>query len=303
MVSLLPPNATEFERRAEEANRFDTVVEAVDAIAGVKTDIPDAFAAWLAAEWWLADFAPYFASTSALIAAGLPWLRQRGTAAAVQRALSWIPFEALLEEDGARIHLDPGTATAPQRLADIRHLVGRSLPAHVRFYRLFHAYDLRHFRLDRSRLDDGLLDDDSGVVVDALKLSFGTRTAYAFAEPITPAPFVGVWSIYSVTIWDDDGWRLDAWRLDSDLTIDAAGRVISQTIQILAEPNDEEPALLSRSDVVSLLTPLEGNPDPLAMRVDDAFLVLPDMARRPWTGPWSGPWREPIPHNLTQLES
>ncbi len=303
MASLLPPNATEFERRAEEANRFDAVADAVSAVAGVKGEMPDTFAAWLAAEWWLADFAPYFATTGELISAGLPWLRQRGTAAAVQRALSWLPLDALLEEDGARLHLDPGTPAAPERLADIRHLVGRSIPAHVSFYRLFHGYDLRHIRLDSACLDDGLLDDDSGVVIDALKLSFGTRTAYAFDEPVTPAPFVGVWSIYSVTIWDDDGWRLDAWRLDSELTIDAAGRVISQTIQILDEPADEEPAVVSRSDVVCLEITFEDGPDWTAIRFDDAFFALPDTARRPWTGSWAGTWRETIPHNLTQLES
>lgn len=302
MQTLLPPNATEFERRVEEATRFDTLTDAVDAISGIKAEMPEQFAAWLAAEWFLADFTPYFPSSAALIAAGLPWLRQRGTAAAVARALSWIDFAAALEEDGARVHLDPGTAAAPTRLADIRHLVGRSIPAHVKFYRLFHGYDVRHFRLDRSRLDDALLDDDSGVVIDGLKLSFGTRTAAALGEPEYLPAHSSAASLYSVMIWDDDGWRLDAWRLDSDVIIDAAGRVISQTILVLGEP-DDEPARVSRSDVVTLLVIADPAPESAAARMDDASAAIQDTPLRTWTGPWTGPWREPIPHTLTQLES
>ncbi|WP_068634903.1 phage tail protein [Thauera butanivorans] len=303
-TSLLPPNATEFERKAETALRFDALDDAIDAVGGFKGEVPEQFAAWLAAEWFLADFSRHFPTAAALIAAGLPWLRQRGTTAAVQRALGWIDLDAVLEEDGARLHLDPGTPAAPERLADVRHLVERSIPAHVRFYRLFHGYDIRHLRLDRSRLDDALLDDDSGVVVDGLKLSFGTRAAHAFAEPADAGAIDGAAaSIYSVRVFLDDSWRLDAWLLDSEILLDAAGRVIEQ-YAIVLNPEALGSIVSIRWSVVAAVL---DEPELTAVHDAAQFEVahaLPTPDVRAWLGPWVGRWRTPvISHALTQLET
>jgi len=297
--TLLPPNSTPFERRAEQATRYSELTEAIDEITGVKWEIPGTFAPWLAAEWFLSDFAPYFDDARGLIAAGLPWLRMRGTAEAVRRALSWIAYSATIEEDGARLHLDPGSPTAPARLADIKLLVGRSIPAHVSFYRMYHGYDIRHLRLDRSRLDDAMLDDDSGLIVDDIKLSFASRHAASLPlddEPLRHASL----PVYSTLLWDDDSWRLDAWRLDSEIVIDSTGRMISVTCQVLDEP-DDEPVIVSPYDVLGSETIIDDLDDtPLAKRSDFAAFALPDFARRRWTGPWSEPWREAIPSRFTE---
>lgn len=173
-AQLLPSNSTALERAiANTAPR--TLLDALaDAPRRLKSTPPDAVVPWLAAEWGLADFTAYFASARALIEAGLPWLQLRGTAAAVKLALSWIGLQAMLEEDGTRLQLDPGTAQAPDNLAAIRHLVEASIPAHVQLYRLYHGYDRRVLRASTGdRWSDAFLSDDSGVWVNGIKLSFG----------------------------------------------------------------------------------------------------------------------------------
>lgn len=218
MVSLLPPSSTPLERALSGTlSWWPDLDAAATAITGLKIARPSAFSPWLAAEWWLADFGQYFDSTDALIDAGLPWLKLRGTAAAVKLALSWIGLSnSLLEEDGARLHIDPGRITAYAELAAIRHLVDASIPAHVLFYRLFHDYDLRALRLDRSRLDDALLDDDSGADIDGIKVSYRRRHGEAFAAaPVA----VSQWRSrdWQIGIRYDDAQHLDLWRLDGEL--------------------------------------------------------------------------------------
>ncbi|SFU79631.1 phage tail protein [Pseudoduganella namucuonensis] len=172
---LLPSNGTPLERalaRAASRAALDTLA---DAPAGLRHTRPAGVAPWQAAEWRLAEFARYFGGTEELIAQGLPWLRQRGSAASVKRALSWIGFDAAVGEDDPHLQLDPGAADAPARLADIRHLAEASLPAHVRLYRLYHGYDLRRARLSgATAMDAAMLSDDSGVWRDGVKLSFGS---------------------------------------------------------------------------------------------------------------------------------
>lgn len=218
MVTLLPPSSTPLERALSQTLSWWPEVEAaVDAIATIRTARPSGFSPWLAAEWRLSDFAGYFATPEDLIEAGLPWLKLRGTAAAVKLALSWIGLPAVLtEEDGARLHIDPGRITSLAELAAIRHLVEASLPAHVLFYRLFHGYDLRALRLDRSRLDDALLDDDSGADIDGIKISYRRRHG---ASHDVPAETVGTSRDrhWRAAVRHDDALRLDLWRLDGEL--------------------------------------------------------------------------------------
>jgi hypothetical protein len=179
--ALLPPNATPFERAiADLAPRLE-LDELAESPRGVKWNPPDAYLPWLASEWFLSGFVKYFPTLRDLIDHGLPWLMERGTAAAVKEALSWIGIEvARVEEDGAYLQLDTGRVIAPDELHDLVYLVLQSIPAHVDLYRLYHDYDLRMIRTDEpERLDDGLLEDDSGVWVNVdgkdIKLSFALR--------------------------------------------------------------------------------------------------------------------------------
>ncbi len=222
---LLPPNATPLERALARAAPRAAVDALADAPAGLRRPQASsgALAPWLAAEWQLAEFAPYFDSTAALIAAGLPWLRQRGTAASVKRALSWLGYRATLEEEGPWLQIDPGDAYAQLRVDAVAQLVRASLPAHARLYRMYHGYDLRPLRLDGGRLDDALLDDDSGVLVDGIKLSFAARRA-GLAEPPGGAPGHARTDALCGIVPYDDRMTLDTWLLDSELIAD--GRFI-----------------------------------------------------------------------------
>lgn len=295
-ASLLPPNATALERAVADTMPRQLLEPLADAPRRLKSEPHDAVVPWLAAEWFLADFTAYFPDTRALIAAGLPWLRVRGTAAAVQQALSWIGVAATLEEDGARLQLDPGTPAAPENLADIRHLVNASIPAHVLFYRLYHGHDLRPLRLDASRLDDGMLDDDSGVWRDGVKLSFGTRAAALVAQTDDPIR-CGYLRLYSTRIWDDNSWRLDAWALDSEILIDVAGGIVSQLSAVMPPEIDAITPYARLDDFAPPPLP----DDDLAttnVRTDMTAAALPSETRG-WPGPWRGPWREPIPTRTT----
>lgn len=179
---MLPPNATPLERAMADTAPRQLLDVLADAPLRLKSAPSDAVIPWLASEWFLSDFIGYFPDARALLAAGLPWLRVRGTAAAVKKALSWIGMTATLEEDGARLQLDPGNPFAPDNLAAIKHLVGASIPAHVQFYRMYHGYDRRVLHASTGdRWSDAFLSDDSGVWIDGVKLSFG-RTKRLEAE-------------------------------------------------------------------------------------------------------------------------
>ncbi|KQW87375.1 hypothetical protein ASC94_28750 [Massilia sp. Root418] len=292
---LLPPNSTALERALARTAPRAELGALADAPGGLRTRRPAGFAQWQAAEWQLAEFAPYFSSTGALIEQGLPWLRQRGSAASVKRALSWIGYDSTLEQQGPWLQIDPGTAQAQPQLAAIRHLVGQSLPAHARFYRMYHGYDLRPVALDFSRLDAALLDDDSGVYVDGVKLSFGTRAAAAMA-PEDPPFSHGSLSTYSTRVWDDNSWRLDAFQLDSEVLVDVVGGMVSQQGYALA-PEAEEAAIVSGYDGYINVMPVQDETGTQS-RSDGAATAMPIEART-WTGRWAGAWREPIPNRTT----
>lgn len=173
MVSLLPPSATALERALSLAKQHDQLATLCDAPQNVRVDPPASFVPWLLAEYGLADFIDYFDDHRALLNQGKAWVVVRGTGAAVHQALGWVGIDAMLEEDGWRLQIDPGHESAIAQLKAILHLASRSTPAHVQLYRLYHGYDRRRLMLDHGRFDDHLLDDDSGVWQDGVKVSFG----------------------------------------------------------------------------------------------------------------------------------
>lgn len=295
MVSqLLPPSSTRLERALAEAMTDPALDALAETPRRLKSALPSAVVPWLAAEWFLADFTRYFTDARALIAAGLPWLRVRGTAAAVKLALAWIGLAAAIEEDGARLQLDPGSVAATAQLAEIKHLVNASIPAHVGFYRMYHGYDLRPLRLDASRLGDALLDDDSGVWRDGVKLSFGTRTAAVLSGADDPLRS-SLMRIYSTRVWEDNSWRLDAWSLDSEILIDAASGSVSQQSAALAGDVDVDGMVAhgyQRAAAVTLAA--DTAPALPAVQIILRSTALSDPIRR-WSGTWTGPWREAIP--------
>ena len=123
--TILPTGSTALERAVDQsAPRWDTLAAAAHPLDGRH---PEPFKPWLAAEWALAEFARYFDSTDELIAAALPWLMQRGTAAAVQCALGWLGYtNATVDQDGAWLHIDPGRLVTPALSGSILEGVTRA---------------------------------------------------------------------------------------------------------------------------------------------------------------------------------
>jgi hypothetical protein len=212
---LLPPNATRLERVLCDA--FDTAGLSLlaDAPRLLKTEPSPILLPWLASEWGLAGLVKYFPTLEDLIDAALPWLMERGTAAAVERALSWIGFDnVVIEEHGARLSLDLGRIPTAEELEDIVYLIVLSIPAHVDLYRLYHGYDLRPIGVSQpENLDEGLLDDDSGIWTtidgEAVKLSFGMERAVQ----VNAGKGVFLYRRREDTAWSqtfyDDKFRLD----------------------------------------------------------------------------------------------
>lgn len=297
-ATLLPPSSTPLELAlADIAASMLLSASTAEVPRNLRTDIDAAVTPWLAAEWFLADFSKFFDDPAALIAGGLPWLHERGTAAAVKRALGWIGLTVTLEEDGARLQIDPGMIIDHDQLADIIHLVTASIPAHVWFYRMYHGYDLRPLRLDASRLDDALLDDDSGVWRDGVKLSFGTRAVTAIPQAPEPSTAAVAHRLYSSRIHEDNSWRLDAWELDSEILLDAASGIISSHTDYLPDDPDQDPTAWMDSNS-SILQAIDADIPVAGMKNRNASGSVADPVRG-WTGGWTGTWREPIPSRST----
>ena len=165
--TITPPSSTPLERAVDAAfPRWDELAKAVEPES---TRQNPALLPWRAAHWQIGQFDRYFADPRDLLANGLPWLRERGSAAAVRRAMGWLGYRGVkIEEDGALLHIDPGREITAADLRRLAHVVKASLPLHVHFYRVFHGLDRRVLRLNcNPGLNHGLLQADSGTPMDA----------------------------------------------------------------------------------------------------------------------------------------
>jgi len=296
---ILPPQTTALERAVDQGlPAWDWMADSC-APAVLRRDAQ--FLPWLAVDWQVAQFAPYFDSVQALLAATLPrWLMRRGSPASVRAALAWLGFDAAaLDEDGAWLHLDLGRLIAEAELRPVAHVVRASLPAQVRFHRVFHGYDLRPIRLDSGRLDDCLLDDDSGVFVDVspygdpVKLSQGVAHCALAAAP----PVAGVQACserwHTSTITYDDRPILDAWRLDSFVLIDSSGGATQLHTAISGAPVLLPALWLLPGEVTSRACAWSA-PAPTQARTLTVISVAgrPHEDERTWAGGWNAqPWR------------
>lgn len=309
LPSILPPGATPLERAIDQAlPAWQGLAETITPGGpGLLDADPAAFHPWLAAEWGLADFAHYFDSLAALLQAGRPWLLQRGSAAAVHRVMTWLGFDrVLIEEDGAYLHIDLGRAASPAEMGEIARVVRSSIPAHIRFYRVFHRHDLRPITFDSGQgLDVGLLDNDSGVWVSTdtgdLKASF----AHLQARDVTPWPHGAIeatgTAMHALTMPRADRVDLDAWSLDSYVVVDTysgVGAMFTGTCDA-ATPGEPlmVPGRLHQAEIAWAAS------DPSGIRTDANAVEIssPIPAPRRWVGPWdSRPWRTSIHSKHTQ---
>lgn len=298
--TILPPQRTDLERAIDEAvPQWDALVAQLEP-AAVRDN--GSFQPWLAMQWQVAQFAQYFQSTDALLTAALPWLFERGNAASVRRALTWLGYDraVVIEEDGALLHVDLGRLVQEWELAAVAHVVRASIPLHVRFWRVYHGWDLRPIRLDAGpSLDAALLDNDSGVLVDVapyglpVKLSQGARTCAASTAPaLGDVQAIQMVHVTTVVTYDDR-IVLDAWRLDSELLVDAS---LGATLVVSSQSNAPVrgvPQVVPRAEVFITTSPWLA-PAPIALQrtTTASQAARPNDDSRTWQGRWDDtPWR------------
>ena len=292
--TLLPPQSTELERALDQTFPQWDALAAAFTVPSVGE--PEQFAPWLAAEYELAQFAPYFPTTAELIEQGLQWLFTRGTAASVVRALGWVGFAgSTVDEDGAYLHINLGRPATAEEMARVAHVVRASLPAHVHFYRVFNPLnDVRRIVLDRTpRLDTGMLDGDSGVMgPDGVKLSFGERSGATLpAAPADALPAISTHQRVGLIRYDDMP-VLDAWRLDSHVLMGVSGGVMElfRSTTMAHTPGGGALATAEARASVAPWVAAESVAAGAAAHLSTA--PEPISPPRRWGGPWAGPWRQ-----------
>lgn len=292
--TLLPPQSTELERALDQTFPQWDALAAAFTVPSVGE--PEQFAPWLAAEYELAQFAPYFPTTAELIEQGLQWLFTRGTAASVVRALGWVGFAgSKVDEDGAYLHINLGRPATAEEMARVAHVVRASLPAHVHFYRVFNPLnDVRRIVLDRAPgMDTGMLDGDSGVMgPDGVKLSFGERSGATLpAAPADALPAISTQQRVGLIRYDDMP-VLDAWRLDSHVLMGVSGGVM-ELFRSTTMAHTPGGGALATAEARASAAPWVA-PEPVAAGGATRISTAPEPISPPrrWGGPWGGPWRQ-----------
>lgn len=292
--TLLPPQSTPLERAIDQT--FPQWDALADAFTVPSVGEPEQFAPWLAAEYELAQFAPYFQTTAELIEQGLQWLFTRGTAASVVRALGWVGFAgSKVDEDGAYLHINLGRPATAEEMARVAHVVRASLPAHVHFYRVFNPLnDVRRIVLDRAPgMDTGMLDGDSGVMgPDGVKLSFGESSGATLpAAPADALPAISTHQRVGLIRYDDMP-VLDAWRLDSHVLMGVSGGVM-ELFRSTTMAHTPGGGALATAEARASAAPWVA-PEPVAAGAAAHISTAPEPISPPrrWGGPWGGPWRQ-----------
>ena len=292
--TLLPPQSTPLERALDQT--FPQWDALADAFTVPSVGEPEQFAPWLAAEYELAQFAPYFPTTAELIEQGLQWLFTRGTAASVVRALGWVGFAgAEVDEDGAYLHINLGRPATAEEMARVAHVVRASLPAHVHFYRVFNPLnDVRRIVLDRAPgMDTGMLDGDSGVMgPDGVKLSFGRRSGATLpAAPADALPAISTQQRVGLIRYDDMP-VLDAWRLDSHVLMGVSGGVMELFRSTTTAHTPGGGALATAEARASVAPWVAAESVAAGAAAHLSTAPEPISPPRRWGGPWGGPWRQ-----------
>ena len=292
--TLLPPQSTSLERALDQT--FPQWDALADAFTVPSVGEPEQFAPWLAAEYELAQFAPYFPTTAELIEQGLQWLFTRGTAASVVRALGWVGFAgSTVDEDGAYLHINLGRPATAEEMARVADVVRASLPAHVHFYRVFNPLnDVRRIVLDRAPpLDTGMLDGDSGVMgPDGVKLSFGEHSGATLpAAPADALPAISTQQRVGLIRYDDMP-VLDAWRLDSHVLMGVSGGVMELFRSTTMAHTPGGGALATAEARASVAPWVATKPVAAGGAAHVSTAPEPISPPRRWGGPWGGPWRQ-----------
>lgn len=206
MPGLLPPNATPLEIAVEASvDRTTELDPGIVALRDLKDEPTADVAPFLMGEYGLEDIREFFpaAAFRDAIDEGLIWRRQVGTPEAVRRALAWVGYQATIEDQWIgrrrwhtfqfRFPALPGN-DAPD-LSHVGKIAEISTPLRSKFRRGYFQYDVTALAAESGRLDDAMLDVESGHALAAggPLWSFGRTTQ--------------IEHLYT----EDDGAALDNW--------------------------------------------------------------------------------------------
>ncbi|UFW80024.1 phage tail protein [Rhizobium sp. SU303] len=178
--SLLPANSGLLETTFE-TSLGDRWVDIGGAVAAIRTaklvSPPPSFLPWLVLEYGLGELTPFVPNLYNLVVdrEGVKWQRLRGTPAAVAKGLGFIGYSATLEDawygrafwNSTQLRFPALPGTDDPDLSRIEGITQLSLAKRSLLRRGVYQYDAQAIELDRSRLDDGLLERESGVAVTA----------------------------------------------------------------------------------------------------------------------------------------
>ncbi|MBF5003367.1 phage tail protein [Diaphorobacter caeni] len=300
--TILPPSSTVLERVIDTTFPRGWGAMA-DGIEPAAMQANDSVLPWVAQQWQISRFDRYFDDTRELIAQGLPWLRERGTAAGVRRVLSWLGYTAVtLDEDGARLHINPGREVSNADIAEMAYAVRNTIPLHVAFYRVFYRYDLRMLRWDnRPVWDAAIWDNVSGTPVDVgdgggVVIGSQARFSISMVQAPTLEPIrAGHVLQYASRVRRADVWRWDVWRWDGVVQRAVSG-CQALYVAAMAQPYQSiQPSSARGVGMASMAGPARPGVVARAQEVTHASECTPRMdSGRRWRGRWDArPWRSP----------
>lgn len=188
--TLLPPNATRFQRDLELVNGITAgTLEAVENIKTIKSDPPIQVLYWLIWEYGLGELLPYISDLKLLINEGLNWQRLKGTPDSLKLALGWIGIDDMeIEEEVPGLYyyqfqLNLGNIPSRWEVDNIINLSKLTAPVRSRLSRLYNEeYDRRRLVLSNGEFGQ-LLSDYSGYHYKDIVLSFGNSRGYSLEIP------------------------------------------------------------------------------------------------------------------------
>ncbi|WP_208434615.1 phage tail protein [Bartonella taylorii] len=203
LSSLLPPNSSLFERCLAEAMAFEPHVKtALEEIPRTKfITRPPSWLPSLIDEYGLQELSPYFSNLYDLIDQGLAWQNIRGSLAAIELGLEWLQITARFVPawtgrawwNSFQLYFDQ----LPERksLEAIEAITDLSKSLRSDFHRGVMGYDVQAVECNMSRLDDSMLEYESGVRLTAggTLFSFGRTTEINHTLTREEGKLIGNW--------------------------------------------------------------------------------------------------------------
>ncbi|AQX26370.1 phage tail protein [Bartonella sp. Raccoon60] len=201
--SLLPTNATEFEKRLAAACDFHQDVDnSILAISQTKLITrPPRFLPWLIEEYGLGELTPYVPNLYDLIDQGLQWQRVRGSLAAIEMGLEWLGISARFTPawtgrvwwNSFQLYFDQ--LPEQKSLEAIEAITDLSKSLRSDFRRSVYGYNVEAAEGNMSRLDDSMLEYESGIRLTAggTLFSFGRTTEINHTLEKEEGRLIGNW--------------------------------------------------------------------------------------------------------------